>query len=133
MIATDDAMHCNVRASDVCAPVVPTVPTDRPSESRSQLHRSKEMRIASRPLFFIAAIALLAGCGSDTPTSPASSAVPTGPAAQPSAPSTISNDLVTSAGNSIATDLELLGANETAAGIGPVAFNVQPAFDRSTS
>ncbi len=82
-----------------------------------------------------AAIAFIIGAcgGSDSPTAPAtpgSPANPNAPGSSPAiAPTVISSDLAVSTGNSIASDLESLSANESAAGIGTGSFDVQLSFE----
>jgi hypothetical protein len=84
----------------------------------------------------LATLALIvSACGGDSPTAPVSGASPIG--TQPVTSSVISNDLAVSAGNSIASDLESLNANEVAAGVDVGAlgslFDMLPSFDGNTA
>lgn len=81
---------------------------------------------------------LVSACGGDSPTAPTGAVAPVTPGNNPAINATVvSNDLAVSAGNSIASDLESLSANEIAAGVNVPAFglssDIEARLDGSTA
>ena len=80
---------------------------------------------------------LVSACGGDSPTAPTGAVAPA-PGNTPAITSNVvSNDLAVSAGNSIASGLESLSANEVASGVNvsafSVSFDIEARLDGSTA